>query len=106
MQRVRPGGPRFWSGHISALVDSRYFSQDHCGVLLVFEYVADWPPNLAGIELRSCHLVEQGLEQMVVRAVDQSHLNRRFPERLRCCKPSEPGPYDNDFGWIHILFPP
>ena len=51
-----------------------HLSQDHRRVHLLSENRANWKADLTGSQNRRRHLIEQGLEQVVIRAIDQDDL--------------------------------
>src|ERR1700757_4776584 len=64
------------------LVHSCNLTQDHRGVLLGSENPPDRKANLTGGQNRRGHLIEQGLEQVVIRAIDQGDFRGRILESL------------------------
>ena len=64
-------------------VDLLHLAHDHAHLLVLGHDAADGRGDLRWRQARHGHLVEQRLEQMVVRAVDQGDLDRRPVERLR-----------------------
>jgi hypothetical protein len=64
------------------LVHSRHLALEHGRVLLALENPPDRETNLTGRQNRRCHLVEQGLKQVVIRAIDQDDFRGRVLESL------------------------
>ena len=66
------------------------------GVGLASQNGADRAGDLLGLEPRGGDLVEQRLEQMVVVAVHQHHVDRRLTQCARRAQPAESGSDDDD----------
>src|SRR5215470_4400836 len=84
-------------------VHSCNLAQDHRGVLLVSENPPDWKANLIGGQNRRGHLIEQGLKQVVIRAVDQDDFCRRLLESLGDGQSRKATADYDDFRPSHLL---
>ena len=76
-------------------VDPRRCSEEHRRVLLFREDRANRLGDLRRGEPGRCHLIEERLEEVMVRAVDHGDCHRRARERLRRGEPPE-APADDD----------
>src|SRR5262249_57534959 len=63
-------------------IDSAHFFHQHGGIALRPQDVTDRPGDIRRRERRGRHLIEQGLETMMVLPVDHDHVGRSAPERL------------------------
>ena len=70
--------------------------QDDVHVRLAAQHRADRLRDVRRRKRGRRHLVEQGLEQVVIAPVDESHLHGRVGERLRRLQPAEPTADDDD----------
>ena len=87
---------RLGEQHVAALdVHSGHLDHHHRGVRLSRYHLADGGRDLAGREDRRRHLVEERLEQVMVRAVDEQHVHRRAAQALRGREAPETGPHDD-----------
>ena len=73
-------------------VDGRGLGQDDLDVLLAPEDPADRRGDVARVQRGRRHLVEQGLEQVMVVAVDQDHPDRRPRSARAAFSPPKPAP--------------
>ena len=84
-------------GHGAALyIHARDLAQEHAGIALAAQHAPDRPGDIARRQRRGRDLVEQGLEEMIIPAVDDGDLDRRARERLRRPHPGEAGTHDHD----------
>jgi len=58
-------------------INTRNFRQNDLGVLLPTEDTADWGRNISRRETRGGDLIKQGLEQVVVVAINDGDIERR-----------------------------
>ena len=58
-------------------IDSRNFCQNDFGVLLPTDDAADWGRNISRRETRGGDLIKQGLEQVIVVAIDDRDVEWR-----------------------------
>jgi len=65
-------------------VDARYLAKQHSRILLFPQYATAGRAALARRKNGSRHLVEQGLKQVVIRAIDQGDFRWRLLESLGC----------------------
>ncbi len=79
-------------------IDALGLRHQHPGVLLPPEDLTDRRPDVDGAEAGRGHLVEQGLEKMVVVAVDQGDSDRRPRQRLGGVEPGEASAQDHHLG--------
>src|SRR5206468_1514963 len=63
-----------------------HFAKDHLRIRLLPKDTADWSPDLSGGKNRRCHLVKQGLKQVVIGAVNQHDFGWSPTERFGCCQ--------------------
>src|SRR5262249_15292561 len=85
------------------LVHSCDLAQNHRGVLLDLENAPHRKAKLIGGQNRRRHWVEQGLKQVVIRAMDQCDFRRRMLESLRGGQAAK-APVDyNDSRPSHLL---
>ena len=82
-------------------VDAVHLCHDHRGVGLVAQHPANRHGDVGGIEHRRGHLIQQGLEQMVIGAVDECDPHIGFGQRARGREPSEPAT-DDDHMWSRV----
>src|SRR5215467_5382277 len=85
------------------LVHSCDLAKDDGGVLLVLENPPDRKTNLIGTQNRRRHLVEQGLKQVVIRAIDQDDFRGRILESLGSGQSAKATADYNDSRLIHLL---
>ena len=86
-------------GHLPSLdVDVRDFFHEHRRALMVAQQPANGRRDVGGRERRRRHLIEQRLEEMMVRAIEHEHVHVVAPERARCIQPTEPATDDDDTG--------
>src|SRR5215472_18854034 len=85
------------------LVHSRDLAQDDGGILLVLENSPDRKANLIGTQNRRRHLVEQGLKQVVIRAIDQNDFRGRILESLSSGQSAKTTADYNDSRLSHLL---
>ena len=71
-------------------------AEDDARIALMSQYVADRRRDVALGEYAGGDLVEQGLEEVVVGAVDHNHLDWRAAQRLGGEQPGEPATDDDD----------
>ena len=93
------GNAAAFGDHFSACrIDSRNFRQNHFGVPLPTEDAADRRRNITRRQARGRDLVEQRLEQVIVVAIDDRDVERRFRQLLGRRKPTEtcPDNYDTE----------
>jgi len=83
------------------LVHSRDLALEHGRVLLALENPPDRKTNLAGRQNRGRHLVEQGLKQVVIRAIDQDDFRGGVLESLGCGQPAKATTDYNDSRLSH-----
>ena len=60
------------------------------------EHLADRRGDLGRVQETARHLVQQRCEEVVVLPVDERHVERRPPQRLRALEPAEAGADDDD----------
>ena len=77
-------------------VDPHNLAEDDRGVPLVPQDVADRRRDVALGQDAGRHLIEQRLEQVMVGAVDDCHIDMCAPKRLSGEQPGEPGADDHD----------
>ena len=77
-------------------VDRGGLGQHDLDVLLAAEDPADRSRDVRRAEGGRGHLVEQGLEEVVVRAVDHRDAHRGAFQGAGCGQPAEPGSEDHD----------
>ncbi len=82
--------------HAGVDVDVLDLRQDHAQVLVRAQHVADGRGDLALREDARRHLVQQGLEEMVVGAIDERDANGLPLEGSHGEKATEPAPDDHD----------
>ena len=87
-------------------VDAHHLAEHDLGVLLPAQDVAKRRRDGAFREDPGRHLVQQRLEQMVVRAIDQRHLDVLTAERLCGEEPAEAAADDRHPVRSHVLRPP
>src|SRR5215216_2702760 len=81
-------------------VDGARLGEQHANVALPAEYPSDWRRDVSRRQPRGGDLVEEGLKQVVVPAVEQGNTDRRAFERLRCREAAETAADDQDMGWV------
>jgi hypothetical protein len=69
-----------------------YFSEKHCGIVLVTQDVSDRRRDITLSQNSSRHLVEQWLEKMMVIPVDDRDVNVNASRALAANKPPKPQP--------------
>ncbi|OHB41036.1 MAG: hypothetical protein A2882_10510 [Phenylobacterium sp. RIFCSPHIGHO2_01_FULL_70_10] len=75
----------------SGPIDPLRLGHVHLSVLLASQHPSDRPGDIGRRQRRGRHLIEQGLERLVVLAVDHHHLDRRLGQglgRLHACEAS------------------
>ena len=77
-------------------VESGHLAEHDGDVLVLLENVPGRRGDVAGREDPRRHLVQQRLEEVMVRPVDERHLDRRPAQELRSEEPSEPRSDDDD----------
>ena len=66
--------------HLALPVDAGDAAEDHAGIVLAREQVADRPGDVGRRQGSGRHLVQQGLKQMVVPAVDHRDVDRAIAQ--------------------------
>jgi hypothetical protein len=79
-------------------VDVDYLAEQHRGVALLVQDVAQRRGDLARRQGTGRHLVEERLKEVKVAPVDQRDLHRRTPQRLCRIKSAETAPDDDHPG--------
>ena len=72
------------------------FPKQHLGVLLSPQHMADRRADVGRRERGGRHLIEQGLEEVVVLPVDERHMHRRMGQRAGGTQSAEPAADDDD----------
>ena len=76
-------------------VDARGLGQHHLDVLLPAQDAADRRGDVARVQRRRRDLVQQGLKQVMILAVDQDHPHRRAPQHPCGVQAAEPASHDH-----------
>ena len=82
-------------------VDLLDLGQQHLDVVLPTEDAAERRGDVGGGQGGGGHLVQQGLEEVVVAAVDEQHVDVGAVQRLRGSQPGE-SPSDDDDPMSHV----
>src|SRR4029453_18091743 len=82
-------------------VDPDGVGEENRGVRLPPQDRADGIGDVSRRESRRRHLVEQGLEEVMVAAVDERDADRDVVERPDDIQPAESGSHDNDVWFTH-----
>ena len=79
-------------------LDAVHLRHDHRRVGLVAQHPANRHGDVGGIEHGRGHLIQQGLEQMVIRAVDERDPHIGLGQRARGRETGEPATDDDHMG--------
>ncbi len=82
--------------NVAGWVDGLGVGEEHLGVGLAAENAADRAGDVGGVQGRGGDLVKQGLEQVMILAVDDRHLDLGPPQRLRGRQAGESAAQDHD----------
>jgi hypothetical protein len=85
---------RHWPGLGQGLMPGRVYADNpthqHSGVSLGLQEMADRPCDLGWRKGRRSHLIEEGLESVMVLRINDHHLDRRSGQRARRLQAAEP----------------
>ncbi len=77
-------------------VDAGHGPPQHANSAVVTKQSADRKGDVAGREAGRCHLIEQGLEQVIVVAIDQRDVDRLILQAACAFQAAKPGADDDD----------
>ena len=89
---------RFQRDRPSIGIHTGNFVEHHADVARAGQDGADRRGNVGRGECRCSHLVEQGLEQVMIATVDQGHVDTAVREPLGGCEAAKAGADNHNFG--------
>ena len=89
----------------SIKIEILHFSEQNLDVATASHDPADGGGNLSGGQSGGCHLIEQGLEGVVILAINQGDPNRIVGEPERCVETTESGANDHNSWNVFAVHP-